>query len=249
MKEGRVIWMYKGSTMSAMGLFCLFSTAAIPGPKIRFDTRIFDAGFIMEGKGDRFNARFGIENSGDSVLRLHKVRPNCGCVKITRVDTLVRPGKTGVIESVMHVGGFRGGTVTKLILVASNAENEPMARLVFKGKIQAHIEFKDSYISLNAAYATQKGVYLATRKADLEITGIFFMADANSHSPPAWQNELSIPLAYTLSPTDSTRKDGFKVFRLDFQTPEINASVAGEFTISTNHPEKPEIRMAGSLLR
>jgi hypothetical protein len=62
-----------------------------------------------------------------------------------------------------------------------------------------------------------------------------------------WQSNLPLPIAYKWTPTDSTRKDGMHVFKLELTAPEVKDRMAGQLVLTTNHPEKPEIRLQGAI--
>jgi hypothetical protein len=228
-----------------------FAAATVfAGPKIVFEEKMVDAGKAVEGKNAVVEARFIMKNTGSSDLQLEKVVPACGCTKLTYYDSLVKPGTTGRIDVVMNLKGFRSGPVAKKITVVSNAENEPIARLIIRAIVQEIITVSEPYISLNANHPSPVSIYLSSKKGNLEITDVFFLVEQDPReTSPHWQSGVPVIIPYTWSPIDSTGSDGYRFYKLDLVMPAIERSMLGMFTLKTNHPDKPEIFMRGTLLK
>lgn len=217
-------------------------------PRIAFDSKTFNCGIVVEGKTEKINAVFVVKNTGDASLKLENVRPGCGCT-VVEYDSLVQPGKSTKIESVVNIKGYRSGPIAKSITVTSNAENEPTARLVIKATIQAPVELSESYLSIDISKdALPKRIFLSTKKADLKIVSIEFRSTKSNKDTPAWQADLPISLKYKLATTDSVRADGYRVYELQIFNPEIDKPSRGQIVIKTNHSEKPELAV-GAFLR
>jgi hypothetical protein len=113
-------------------------------------------------------------------LKLENVRPGCGCT-LVKYDTLVQPGKTAKIESQVNIKGYRSGAISKFITVTSNAENEPTVRLTIEATVQAIIDISESYLNLTASEEkVSRTIYLAAKKADLQVLRVSLKSDANS---------------------------------------------------------------------
>ncbi len=220
------------------------------GPKIKVDAGTIDAGIAVEGKSEKVNAVFTVKNIGNEPLKLLNARPSCGCVSV-KYDSLIQPGKSGKIAAIVDTRGFRGGPMNKGIIVNTNAENDSIVRLTIKTTVQLTVEILERYISLNANDTALKSVYVISKKPDLKISEIYFIAepDPNEKTVTSWKSDLPIFIRYELSLSDITRSDGYKVYKLNLYMPEIKASYLGYFTIKTNHPDKEEIRMRGTLLK
>ena len=107
-------------------LFLLQSFCQFPRrlpPQIEFDSKTYNCGTVIEGKIEKITAVFVVKNTGDAVLKLESVRPSCGCT-VVKFDSLIQPGKSTKIESVVNIQGQRSGQLSKSITVTSNAENE-----------------------------------------------------------------------------------------------------------------------------
>ena len=215
------------------------------GPKIEFDTKTFNCGKVPEGKTDKLEAVFIVKNTGDSLLKLVNVKPGCGCT-VVKFDSLVQPGKTTKIESRVNIKGHQSGPISKFITVTSNAKNDSSVRLTIEATVAAAIEYPETYLTLTAEEAkTPKVLSLESKMTGLKVTGVSFKSESNSGTPE-WQTEVPLSIKYEWQPTDSTRPDGFLIFKLAVFSPGFDKSVNGRFIIKTNHPDKPELSLQGS---
>jgi hypothetical protein len=48
-------------------------------------------------------------------------------------------------------------------------------------------------------------------------------------------------------PTDSIRTDGYRVFKLEVFSPNVDKTISGEFIIKTNHPDEPDFTLRGGI--
>jgi hypothetical protein len=222
----------------------LFSSVIFSGSKIEFDTKAFNCGTVIEGKTEKLNAVFTVKNTGDAILKLENVRPGCGCT-VVKYDTLIQPGKTVKIESQVNIKGYRSGYISKNITVTSNATNEPSVRLSIEATIQAIIDISESYLNLAGTdLKSPRTIYLSSKKNDLKVSDVSFKSNETSGAP-TWQSE--IPLSHKWIPTDSIRTDGYRVFKLEVFSANVEKTIPGEFIIKTNHPDKPEITLSGNI--
>lgn len=218
------------------------------GPKIKVTANVVNAGDAMEGQQEKLQAVFTIKNTGDSALVLEKVIPACGCTKV-RYDTLIRPGATGKIHAELTISGFGGGPLAKGITVASNAVNESVTHLGVKAYIRPFVDISEPYITINSNFSDKKSICLSSRKKDLSVSGVFFAIEADREHASTWQSTVPLSIKHVWQPLDSTRTDGYRVYRLDLFMPVIDRSLLGEFLIRTNHPDRPEIYLTGTLLK
>ena len=230
------------SLLSLIGS-ALVASSTMAAPMIEFDTKTFSCGNVPEGKTEKLSAQFKVKNSGNETLRITSVRPGCGCTVVS-YDSIVEPGKTVTISATVNIKGQSSGHVSKAVSVTSNAQNEPSAKLTIEATVIPIIDVSENTIALAGG---QKPLYLSSKKKDLKITEASFKSSAQNSTAPTWQNDLSTPLTFTFSATDSVRKDGYKVFRLELKAPKDSKPQQGEFLIKTNHEEKPLITIRGSL--
>src|ERR1035437_6876778 len=65
------------------------------GPKIQFATPVYDFGRSKSGEPVKYTYVF--TNTGDALLILNAVQPQCGCTAAGDWTKQVEPGKTGLI--------------------------------------------------------------------------------------------------------------------------------------------------------
>jgi hypothetical protein len=225
--------------MGSMALFSAFLTMAFAGPKIEFDTKSFNCGTAIEGVTEKIQATFIVKNVGDSVLKLTSVKPGCGCT-VVKFDSIIPPGKTTKIESEVNIKGYHSGPISKYVNVLSNAGSEA-TRLTIEATIQAAIDASEKYIRFDPTNMSAKTIILSTKKTDLKITGASFNSDDASKKAV----KLQVPFKFTA--TDSTRSDGYKVYKLEITPPKFDDSFYGQFVFSTNHPDRNELKIRGNL--
>lgn len=219
------------------------ATVSEHGAKIEFSTKSFDCGTAIEGVTEKIHATFTVKNIGDSVLKLITVKPGCGCT-VVKFDSLIEPGKTTNIEAEVNIKGYHSGLISKYVNVTSNAEKDPV-RLTITANLQAAIDASETYIRFDPANMGNKTITLSSKKTDLKISNVYFNTD-NSNSDLAKKN-IKLPVTYKFTPTDSTRTDGYKVYKIEITPPKFDATLYGQFVIGTNHPDRRELTIRGSL--
>ena len=114
----------------------------LAGPKIVFDTPIYDFGKVKSGDPVKYTYIF--TNIGDQVLELSHVQPQCGCTTSTEWTKKVECGQTGSIPIQFNTASY-SGQVLKTITVSSNDKGQPVSVLQLKGTIWKPIEFIPPY--------------------------------------------------------------------------------------------------------
>lgn len=229
--------------LSGILFVSLFSFVSA-SPLIEVEKETYDCGIFIEGKNEKTTAIYNIKNSGDSILKIEKVRTGCGCVAAA-YDTIIPPGKSGQIKLETRLNGYTG-VFKKSATIISNAKNQPNLRITLTATIQPVIAVSQGYITLPTSKDRKPvNLFLSSLKKDLSITGINFKPNDNSSSE--WQSQLSLPINYEWSKTDSISPDGFTVYSLSINGIDLKSSDYGEFIISTNHPDKQEIRISGRI--
>ncbi|NLG19589.1 MAG: DUF1573 domain-containing protein [Fibrobacter sp.] len=229
---------------SAAVILSIIASYLSAGPRIEVDPKTFDYGTMLEGKVEKIDAVFIVKNTGDAPLKLETVRPGCGCT-VVKFDSLVPPGKSVKIESQVNIKGYKSGNISKGITVNSNAENEPLVRLMITAKIKAAIDVSDSYLSMDSSNINSpKVLFLSSQKKNLMISDVSFKPKKDGSSDAAWQNS-PIKLKHKWIPTDSINVDSSHVFRLEIYSSKNSKPMFGEFILKTNHLDKPEIVLTG----
>ena len=79
---------------------------------------VFDAGKVA--KGEVIQAKFNVENTGDSPLILSDVKGSCSCTVADWSKDPIAPGKTGYIKAEVNTQEFQFGPITRSITVLAN---------------------------------------------------------------------------------------------------------------------------------
>jgi hypothetical protein len=216
------------------------SAAAVKAPMIEITPMTYKCGTFQEGKTERLKASFVVKNTGDAILRLEEVRPGCGCT-VVQFDSLIAPGKTGLIDADVNIANSHSGALSKTITVHSNAQNESLLLLTITATIQAPVDISDHYLNMQEAGTTPAILFLSSQKKNLKVTDISFKSSMVKKNTPDWQKQVPVAVPYKLIPIDSVRTDGFKVFKLEFFKPKVSGPDYGDITIKTNHPDQPTI--------
>jgi hypothetical protein len=108
-----------------------------PGPKIHFETPVYDFGKVVGNQVVWHEFKF--ENVGGSALIISNVQTTCGCASATNSSKVVAPGKSGIVSVEFHPDHFTG-PVSKTVKVFSNDTNQPVADLELKGIVWRPIE-------------------------------------------------------------------------------------------------------------
>ncbi|MCX6914503.1 MAG: DUF1573 domain-containing protein [Verrucomicrobia bacterium] len=102
------------------------------GPKIQFASQLYDFGRVRSGEPAKFTYVF--TNTGDALLVLNNVQPQCGCTAAGEWTKQVEPGKTGNIPIQFNTAAYNGG-VFKQITVTCNVTTQSMVILQLKGTV------------------------------------------------------------------------------------------------------------------
>ena len=116
------------------------------GPGIQFQNAIYDFGKIKSGELVKYT--FTFTNSGDAVLILTNVQPQCGCTTAGEWTRQVEPGKTGAIPIQFSSANY-GGQVVKTVTITSNDKNQPSVGLQLKGTVWKPIDVQPMFAVLN----------------------------------------------------------------------------------------------------
>jgi len=221
-----------------------FSAGAATGPKAAIDTTAVDFDTVYEKKVRFLTHTFSIKNLGDSTLSLYKIRPGCGCTTF-RSDTVIQPGKAGRIAMQLDLSEERNGEFYKRLDISTNDRNYPRVRFAFYGVLKSIIHVDSAAIVLPTIGKkdTVQTVTLFTEKPDLQVTEVSFVIE---NPPFEWQSNL--PIRFQFRKTGKKNSEGLWSYALQvFYSPVQKESWYGKFIVTTNHPDKPEFKIAGFL--
>jgi hypothetical protein len=224
----------------------LYVTSLFAAPQMEFDTKSFTCDTVSEEKAEKLKAVFHVKNTGDALLKIENVRPGCGCTNV-KFDPTIKPGRSGIISAEVNIKGYHAGNISKSLTVTSNAENEKNVRLYINATIVAVVELSDYSLSFGGADTVKtRTVTIISKKHDLNVSEVY-LQQSNAGPLSGWRNQVRMPVVFNWHPLDSLRADGARVFRLDLTPPVTGTSISGEMVITTNHPEKPELKIQVNL--
>jgi hypothetical protein len=102
------------------------------GPRIQFATPLHDFGRARAGEPVKYTYVF--TNTGDRLLILNTVQPQCGCTTAGDWTKQVEPGKTGSIPIQFNTTSYNG-PVFKQVTVTCNVTNQLTLFLQLKGTV------------------------------------------------------------------------------------------------------------------
>ena len=239
--------MYSGTQLKAIScFFFLFFPLSLPAqPRLVVDTTEYRAGFIEEEKATFIQHTFTLKNTGDSILRITKIKPSCGCTSVES-DTVIFPHDSGHITMVLDLREVRDINFYKYIAVRNNDPGWPRMELAISGTLKLLIRFEPEAIVLPTQEKkdTVQEIVLTTAKSDLQVTDVSFFLE---ECPIEWLASLPLKFAFSdrgiKGPGDEYRYK-LKIF---YSPVEGKFAGYGKFIVRTNHPDKPELKISGAL--
>jgi hypothetical protein len=198
------------------------ATISAIGPKISFETPVYDFGRVKSG--ELVKHTFIFTNTGDELLILTNVQPSCGCTTAGDWTHQVEPGKTGTIPIQFNSANY-SGQVLKTVTVTSNDKATPTS-LQVKGTIWKPIDINPAFAVMNIPPDTDTNV---TQKIHI----VNNMEELVTLSPPEVNNK-----AFTATLVTNTAGKDFDVIVTalpPFEQPNIQAQITMK-TSSTNMP-------------
>jgi copper(I)-binding protein len=108
------------------------------GPKIQFATPMYDFGRMKAGDPVKYTYIF--TNTGDRLLVLNSVQPQCGCTTAGDWTKQVEPGQTGSIPIQFNTANYNG-PVFKQVTVSCNVTSQPTLFVQLKGTVFKAFDF------------------------------------------------------------------------------------------------------------
>jgi Protein of unknown function (DUF1573) len=115
------------------------------GPRIQFATPVHDFGRARAGEPVKYTYVF--TNTGDALLEVKNVQPQCGCTTAGEFSRKVEPGQAGSIAISFNTSAYNG-QVFKTVTVTSNDKKQPTYVLQLKGIVWKPIETIPQYAVL-----------------------------------------------------------------------------------------------------
>lgn len=152
--------------LSREALDALVSPNLMPdGNKLlRFDVVQQDFGVIYEHSAPVV-VDFMFVNVSNKPVRITKVTSNCGCTATEIGDSLIAPGKKGVISVTFNPRGRSGTVDTNTFVYTSVSEKEPVAKLTLLGNVIDNDEWKHLPCRMGALRLKRREVVFEPVKA------------------------------------------------------------------------------------
>jgi hypothetical protein len=225
--------------------FFYFPVGIMAAPQVVVDTADYNAGNIREESQFFIRHVFTIKNAGDEPLKIVSIKPSCGCTTYDN-DSLIKPGCFGHISMRVDLSEIKEVNFSKYISVRTNDLMWPRVKLTITGTITSLIHFEPESIVLPTMgnNDTVQEITLVTGKHDLLITEVAFELD---NPPVEWLSRVQ--LRYVFDKNCKKDSAGLYVYKLKvFYNPvQKGLSGYGKFVLKTNHPDKHEVKISGTL--
>src|ERR1017187_1560662 len=134
------------------------STNAI-GPKMQVATPLYDFGRMRAGDPVKYTYVF--TNTGDRLLIINSVQPQCGCTTAGEWTKQVEPGNIGSIPIQFNTASYNG-PVFKQVTVTCNITNQPALFLQLKGTVYRAFDLNPPMAVLNLPPDTETAFAVVT---------------------------------------------------------------------------------------
>ena len=149
------------------------------GPKIQFATPLYDFGRMKSGEPVKYTYEF--TNTGDALLIINNVQPQCGCTAAGAWTKEVAPGSTGKIPIQFNTMGYNG-PVFKQVTVTCNVTNQAMLFLQLKGTVYKPYDINPQMAVFNLAPdAAGSASTLVTITNNMEEPLLLSAPEVNNH--------------------------------------------------------------------
>jgi hypothetical protein len=148
------------------------------GPKIQFATPVYDFGRSKSGEPVKYTYVF--TNTGDRLLILSAVQPQCGCTAAGDWTKQVEPGKTGLIP--IQFNGAANGPVIKQVTVTCNVTNHPTVILQLKGTLYRPFELIPPMAVLNVPPDAESASSVVAITNNMEEPLVLSMPESNNRA-------------------------------------------------------------------
>jgi len=158
-------------SITALVMLVVAGAVAVAAPAIAADAEVYSFGSVIEGYA--VSHTFVLQNVGDEVLEISKVRVTCGCTATELANDRLAPGESVDLDVVVNTTGF-SGTLSKTIYVYSNdpARSNPDGTdgaliLRVTGTLQRAQDYHTSVADMNYLFT----VLVDLRDAEAYATG------------------------------------------------------------------------------
>ncbi len=185
--------------------------------------------FGVQWVGPTLKHAFKLENKGDAVLNITKVRPGCGCTIAGTYPKSLAPGESGEFPFSLNSKKLRG-KYKKSITITSNDPVNPTFKLTLNGEVKRYVDVKPTTANFGRVAGDEEHERVLTI-----------------------QNNTESPLEITLPKIGETMKFAFelketvpgKTFELRIRTkpPHKAGTLRDTLVLSTNIAEQKTVEV------
>jgi hypothetical protein len=106
-------------------IFYAACAASFGAPRILFQSTNVDLGYQL--KYGYLRGNFTFTNTGDSVLTIGSVEPDCGCTTATARPAVIEPGQTGLISFKLHLVEIDGKSEKKIAIISNDPNSSKVS--------------------------------------------------------------------------------------------------------------------------
>ena len=197
------------------------------GPKMQFASQLFDFGRMRAGDPAKYTYVF--TNTGDALLVINNVQPQCGCTAAGEWTKQVEPGKTGSIPIQFNTAAYNGG-VFKQVTVTCNVATQSVVMLQLKGTVFKPYDLNPQIAVFNLAPDTESASMLITITNNMEEPLLL--------SPPEVNNR-----SFSAELVTNVLGKGYQVKLSTVPPMPAVGSAQGQMTLKTSWTNTPTISM------
>ena len=188
-------------------------------PKIEFENVVHDFGNV--GPGTNNFCEFKFTNTGNGILKIGDIVPNCGCTPFELAKKEYAPGESGTLK-VNYYSETQRGQATKQLVIHSNDKSNPKVTLAIEASIIMKVDHEPKTLSL----------LLNKENADcpqITITGI----DGQPFSITSFKSTANCMTADFDPSVEATEF----VLQPKVDMAKLEATLNGRIEIGLSHPE------------
>jgi len=131
-----------------VGALCVIgsiSAVDAAGPKMRVDRETHNYGTVLYG--EKVVEKFQFTNTGDEILVVDKIRPDCSCTKVEALQREISPGGMGTIVAELDTVGLSQGAKRSNIIVQTNDSSRPIVKLSLIAHVQRQVDVTPAFLA------------------------------------------------------------------------------------------------------
>lgn len=196
-------------------------------PKIEFiGGGTYDWGKVKRNDGP-LKAKIQVKNSGNDDLKIHSVKPACGCTTAPISKDLLKPGETATIDVTLNISK-QSGRVNKGITITSNDPKNDKLTYMIKCEVEVPLTLFPKTLSLGSALSVGQ-----------EVTGKIVVS--NNTDKKIKVLSIKLPENFVINLKQGQYINPKENFALEAKFTPIKSGTVNEKIIITTDSEDPEL--------